>query len=523
MKVSQLILAVAVVAVSSSHVRSDVQLHSLFSNGAVLQSGMPVAVWGTAGDGEVVKVRVQNREQSTVARNGKWLVRLKPLKAGGPFEMRVTGDNQLTRNVLVGEVWIAGGQSNMELSLKYTTNAEADSAASADSQLRLFAVPHISSPWPLQKVGATWQTAGPETTPGFSAVGYYFGRALRKALNMPVGIIQSTWGGSRAELWMPREDFRKHPALAHHAEEFDKAMAQYAEELRAYHATRREYDKTVASGSKPTTAPARPKNPLVSFPMSSFYNGMIAPLIPYSMRGVIWYQGESNAGRAYEYRALFPALIESWRNAWGEGDFPFYFVQLAPFGPISPEPEDSTWAVVREAQLHTANTVPNTGMAVITDYGNPTDIHPTDKEPVGQRLALLALKGTYKKRVIASGPTYRRVRFEGNRAIVSFDNLYGGLVQKTVVLPGMSEAEKANASGSRLTGWTIAGDDRVFHKATAEIAGDTVVVSSQDVSRPVAVRYGWANTPVVNLFNKAGLPATPFRTDSFPVATQPAR
>lgn len=525
MRVLRCIFTLVCAALLAAPGLCEVQLNNLFTDGAVLQRGASVPVWGTARSGEKISVSLQSSHASTVASGGRWMVRLNGhgLKTGGPYTLTVTGDNRIERSVLVGEVWIASGQSNMQLSLAATVNGDKVAAESADPELHLFTVPRLPAGSPLENANGKWEAAGPETTPGFSAVGYYFGRDLRKALRVPVGIIHTSWGGTPAQSWTREKDLRANPSLSYYATDFDKTLADYPAALKAYREAKASYDKAAAGGETKGDAPKPPANPLTTpYRPSSLYNGMIAPLIPYAIRGAIWYQGESNAGKAYEYRTLFPLMIRSWRDAWGEGDFPFYLVQLAPFGPITRGPEDSNWAVLREAQLYTTQTMPNTGMAVITDYGNPVDIHPRDKEPVGHRLALLTLKNVYGRDVVASGPVYDSVRFEGRQAIVRFRDVDGGLMSKEVVLAGTPEAERANNTDKALTGWTVAGPDKVFHMARAEIRGDTVVVSSQEVEHPVAVRYGWANTPIVNLFNKAGLPASPFRTDDFHVATQPA-
>jgi sialate O-acetylesterase len=258
-------------------------------------------------------------------------------------------------------------------------------------------------------------------------------------------------------------------------------------------------------GKMPPPAPKAPGNPTNQRSPSTLYNAMIAPLVPYAVRGAIWYQGESNAGQAYEYQILFPAMIQDWRAAWGEGDFPFLFVQLAPFQKIQAEPQQSAWAELREAQRMTSLHVPNTGQAVITDVGEENDIHPRKKEPVGERLALLARGLVYKEKIEYSGPTFSQLEIQGSQAIVHFGHTGGGL----------------EAHEGALTGFTLAGEDQKFYNAQATIQGDTVVVTCPQVEKPVAVRYGWANYPVVNLWNQAGLPASPFRTDAFPLLTQP--
>ena len=428
----------------------------LFTDNAVLQQGISVPVWGMANDGEKVTVKFQGQEVSTTAHNGHWMLRLKPLKAGGPFTMTISGENTIElKNILVGEVWVCSGQSNMAWQVKNTENAQAAIDSSKDPMIRLYTMPwadKFANPKPA------WQECNPDTTPTFSAVGYFFGKHLREALKVPIGLINSSVGGTPADAWTSRTALLANPEIKDIVE-------------------------------KPWTR------------ASYLYNGMIAPLQPYAIEGAIWYQGESNAGRAYEYRTLFPAMIECWRDEWGQGDFPFLFVQLAPFGTNAAEP---AWAELREAQLLTAQHDPKTAMAVIMDIGEEKNIHPVKKDPVGARLALAARAIAYGQKLVYSGPIYKSMKIEGDKAILSFDWVGSGLV----------------ADGD-LKGFTIAGEDQKFVPAATQIQGDKVIVSSPEVAKPMAVRYGWANCPDVNLFNQNGLPATPFRTDDFKMITGP--
>ncbi len=444
------VLALMLIAVSAY---AAVKPSPMFSDNAVLQRGIRLPVWGTADAGEKVTVKFQGQEVSTVATNGWWMLHLNPCKAGGPFTMTI--NDQEIKNLLVGDVWICSGQSNMAFQTKNATTGTEAIAASKDSMLRLYIVPKMGLPFELPKA---WVESSPDTTPTFSAVGYFFGKSLRKSLGVPIGLIDTSVGGTPAEAWTSRSVLKQHPEL---------------------------------------NGVARP---------SYLYNSMIAPLIPYGIKGAIWYQGEANAGRAYAYRRLMPTMIQCWRDAWGQGDFTFLMVQLAPYMKIEDQPMESAWAELREAQMLTAETFPKTGMAVITDVGNPTDIHPKDKEPVGERLALAARAIAYNENIEYSGPIYKAFKVEGDKAIVSFTHIGGGLVAK----------------GGELTGFTICGEDKKFVNAKAEIKREIgIVVTSPDVPKPVAVRYGWANCPVVNLWNKAGLPASPFRTDDFDMLTMP--
>jgi sialate O-acetylesterase len=399
------------------------------------------------------------------------MVRLPSMPAGGPTTMTIKGDSDTItlKNVLIGEVWICSGQSNMQWPLEKTTNAQEAISAATNEKIRLFTVPRQTTVEPQTEVDGSWVTCTPESVRHFSAVGYYFGKALEAALGVPVGLINTSYGGTPAEAWTSKETLANDPALA----------------------PTLEYVKDVKNAHRAT----------------GLYNAMIAPLVPYAIAGAIWYQGESNAGRAYEYQQLFPAMIQDWRAAWGQGDFPFFLVQLAPFMKIQENPGDSAWAELREAQRLSTHRLPNVGMAVITDVGEQDDIHPQRKAPVGERLALAARAIAYGEDITYSGPELQSLRIDGDKAIVKFDNVGKGLVAKD----------------GPLTGFTIAGADGKFHKAEAEINKDEVIVSAKAVPHPVAVRFGWADFPVVNLWNADGLPASPFRTDHFPMVTRPGR
>ena len=438
---------------------AEVKPNPLFTDGMVLQQGRPVAVWGTADDGEAVTVKFQGQEVKATAKDGKWAVKLASLAAGGPDILSIKGTNEVVvKDVLVGEVWLASGQSNMEWPVRASTEPESVRATADDPMIRLFSVPRVGADEPRPTVEASWKPCTPANIDNFSAVAFAFGKQLRKALGVPVGLINTSYGGTPAEAWTSREALEADPAL---------------KEILGYN-------------SKGSGRPA------------VLYNAMIAPLIPYGIRGAIWYQGESNASRAAQYRVLFPAMIADWRRRFDQGDFPFLFVQLAPFMARKDVPSESQWAELREAQSLTKAHVPAAGMAVITELGDEKDIHPKQKEPVGARLALEALRIAYGKDVVSSGPTYKDTKFDGNKAILGFDDLGGGLVAK---------------GGGPLTGFTVAGADKKFVNAQAEVVGDTVVVTGEGVAEPKAVRFGWADFPIVNLYNKADLPASPFRTD----------
>jgi sialate O-acetylesterase len=493
----------------ASGARADVKLPALFSDNMVLQQGMRVPVWGWADEGERVTVTFRGRKVSATATKGKWRVTLPSLKAGGPDTFTVEGRNRIElRNVLVGEVWVCSGQSNMEWSLGRSFEPEKDIASSANPGLRLFTVPKRKADEPADDVKSSWQECHPEAVRGFSAVAYYFGRDLQKARGVPVGLIHTSWGGSPAEVWISRDVLESSPRYK------TEILDPHSAALKRYQEGVAQWEKETEELKKEGKQPARGRPGTIWKP-AELYNGMIAPLIPYSIKGAIWYQGEANAGRAHQYRTLFADMIRNWRRDWAQDDFPFLAVQLAPWDKnkkrgveeITAAPGDSDWAELREAQLLATKTLPNVGLAVITDAGDKDDIHPVKKEPVGARLALQAQRIAYGEKITASGPLYRSMKVKGNRAVLSFDNVADGL----------------EARGGRLRGFSLCGEDRKFVWANAEIDDDKVAVSSPLVARPVAVRYGWADYPVVNLFNRAGLPASPFRTDDFPMTTAPKK
>jgi sialate O-acetylesterase len=462
---------------AASAPRAEVSLHPLFSDHMVLQQGIPAPVWGTAAAGEEVTVSFAGQKKSARAgADGRWMVKLDPMKPGGPHEMTI--GTVTLKNVLVGEVWVCSGQSNMEWSVKASKNAPEEIAAAAFPLIRLFTVPKKPADTPQRDVVGSWKECSPESVPGFSAVGYFFGRELHKARNIPIGLIHTSWGGTAAELWTSRRVLEADPEFKPMIEQQEARMKAFAE------ASEKAKAEGKASPKKPGPGPTQ------------LYNGMIAPLLPYAIAGAIWYQGESNAGRAKQYQKLFPAMIKNWRDDWGQGDFPFLFVQLANFMKRKPEPAESNWAALREAQTMTLS-LPKTGMAVIIDIGDEKDIHPRNKQDVGKRLALAARHVAHGEDLVYSGPMYDSMKVEGNKARIAFKHVGGGL----------------EARGDRLAGFSIAGEDKAFVWAEAKIEGNAVVVWSDKVEKPAAVRYGWADNPECTLYNKEGLPASPFRTD----------
>jgi len=629
-------------------------LHPLFTDHMVLQRGVRFPVWGWATPGTRVTVEMRGKEDTAVADSrGKWTARLGPFGAGGPFTLTVRGAQAVTLNdVLVGDVWLASGQSNMEMGVTQVNNPEEEVSHADYPQMRLFQVPKVASTTPRATLSARWLVCTPKNIVeggwgGFSAVAYFFGRRLHKELNVPIGLIHSSWGGTAAEGWISAEmlstlkefvpavndlektwaDSKRPPA------DFDSALAewwakndpgsaakpmwsdtsfdasgwkkmrlpQYFEDgglpgydgvvwfrrtfelpaawagkdltlglgpvddvdttfvngvpvgglsqwdaPRSYHVNARllkvgtntvavrVLDGGVGGGiyGKPESMKIEPADGGGAAPVSlagewSYkasvalaeiktppprqggndfsvpeirYNGMIAPLLPFAVKGAVWYQGETNVGRAPQYERVMAALIRDWRERFTGGDFPFLVVQLANYLERRDAPVDSEWARLREAQLHVSQNVKNSGLAVTIDIGDAKDIHPKNKQDVGTRLALVALANVYGRKLEYSGPTYRGMKVEGERARLSFDHAEGGLVTK---------------DGGRLTGFAVAGEDGRFHWADATIEGETVIVSSPEVKRPVAARYGWADNPDCNLYNRAGLPASPFRTDDY--------
>jgi sialate O-acetylesterase len=454
-------------------VSADVSLPKIFGDHMVLQQDREnVPVWGKASPGEkVVVVLGDAKGEATAGDDGKWMVRLKTPKASDKaYTLVIEGKNRVAfEDVLVGEVWVASGQSNMEWSVKQSDNPEKEAENAKFPQIRMIKVQHNAAAEPQDDVNAKWVVCSPESVPAFSAVGYFFARKLHQELKVPVGIISTNWGGTIAEAWTSRETLENDP----------------------------DFDQILQRGKQ--FKPGQPNH------ASVLYNGMIHPIIPYGIRGAIWYQGESNRSRAQQYTKLFPAMIADWRKLWGQGDFPFYFVQLAPYK-YDKNKDAQELPELWEAQTKTLTASKNTGMAVTTDIGNLADIHPKNKQDVGARLALWALAKDYGKEVAFSGPIYESSAVEGNKIRVKFKYAESGL--------------EAKSGDPQL--FTIAGEDQKFVPAKAQIDGATVVVWSDEVAKPVAVRYGWtewAEPEKYNLYNKAGLPASPFRTDEFPQLT----
>ncbi|MBU2906419.1 sialate O-acetylesterase [Arenibacter algicola] len=459
-----LLLALLLSTVTVSY--AQIELPSFFGDHMVLQQKDNVSIWGTDKPNTKIKIIGSWGEESTATANsqGQWKLKMKTPSYGGPYKLVIKGSNEVTfNNVMIGEVWLCSGQSNMEMPVKGFNNQPIDGSGEAilnskNNQIRLFTVKRASSLEPLDKVEGQWAEASPATVRDFSATAYFFGKKLNTLLNVPIGLIHTSWGGSSVETWMDKE-----------------TLSQFS---------------TIELPSKlPEGAPQRTPTLL--------FNAMINPLVGYGIKGAIWYQGESNRGRAEEYSRLFPTMINTWREKWQQGKFPFYFVQIAPYGY-----NDGNAGFVREAQLHTMKTVENTGMAVTMDIGDCDFIHPREKKLVGDRLALWALSKDYGMEGFAySGPVYKEIEeIKEGKVKLSFDYVENGL----------------SSYGRPLTGFEIAGADKVFHPAEAKINGDkSLSVWAEGVTNPVAVRYAFSNCEAGSLFNTEGLPASSFRTDTW--------
>jgi sialate O-acetylesterase len=503
---------VAIVTYQPSAALADVKLPAIFGSHMVLQRDQKDRVWGWAEPGEEVKVEIAGQSKTAKAGpDASWRVELDPMSAGGPHTMSVRGKNTVTLDdVLVGEVWICSGQSNMQWGVGGAKDADLEIHAAKFLNIRLITVPNRGTQEPQKDFEGHWVACSPETVGGFSAVGYFFGRQLHQTLGVPVGLINDAWGGSACEAWIRRDllaaDPKYGPMMQNWAD-FEKNYSKAKEDYQAKFAAWQKEAAKAKAENKPE--PNQPFNPdwmmYGNFRPGNIYNGVLKPTIGYGIRGVIWYQGESNANRAYQYRDLFPLMIKSWRDEWGQGDFSFYWVQLADFQAESPNQHDSDWAELREAQTMTMDRLPKTGQAVIIDIGEGKDIHPRNKQDVAQRLARWALARDYGIGIPHQSPTYKSMERKGNKVVLTFDHVGGGL--------GTFDVDEAR-------GFAIAGSDRKFVSAQARVTGkNTVEVWADGVSEPVAVRYAWAHNPVCNLYSAEGLPATPFRTDDWPGVT----
>jgi len=492
----------------TSSLHADVQLPSVIGDHMVIQQNSPILIWGWADAGEEISVKGNWQVQSvhTVAdKNNSWSVLLESPPAGGPYDILIEGKNRITLNdILAGEVWLASGQSNMAMPLKSCANGEAESRAAKYKNIRLFHVEHISAQEPQTDCMGAWKVCTPAEARDFSGVAYFFGRSLYQELEIPIGLISASKGGSPAEAWMNKDSLAADPSFIDLFAMWKKWEQEYPEDSSVYRKALDVWQKNkISADSLGKPVPEKPHQP-VSVEMierphrrpGALYNGMLAPILPFRIKGVIWYQGENNVDRPMQYRKLFPALIENWRSERRQAELPFFYVQIAPFRYSS---EKKSASLLREAQTMTL-ALPNTGMVVTADIGNIDDVHPGNKQDVGKRLALWALAKTYgENQIIYSGPTVSSIKKEDNRIRVLFDHAETGLVVKD----------------ESLKHFEIAGENHIFYPAIAEIEDTTIVVYNQKVINPLAVRYGWDIDTIPDLYNGAGLPAVPFRTDNW--------
>ncbi len=489
-----------------------VKPNSLFTNNGLLQQGVDVPVWGTANEGEKVTVEFAGQTLITTTVNGKWMVKLKPLKATSePQTLTVKGENTMTiSNILVGEVWLCSGQSNMGFPLRavkalgdYPKVAEVLKDAQNYPLIRQFSVPLKKStdiPVIVDDVNGKWNVCDSKTAENFSAVAYFFGRDLFKKLNVPIGLVNSSYGGTACENWMSKETLESFPEMKSIMENYLKNLKEFGPKLQGYLLNevsllqQFSVDSALAvqQGKPLPKKPTAPMSPAERGGPTGLWNTMLYPLIPYAIKGAVWYQGEANASRGIQYRTLLPAMINNWRTEWKQGDFSFLIVQIPGWKNHYPE--------LKEAQLLTWQKVKNTAMTVTYDLDDTLDVHPGNKQPVGERLVLAARAVAYGEKIEYSGPVYKSMKVDGNKIILTFDHVGGGLVIK----------------GNELKDFTIAGEDKKFVPAMAKIVKDKVVVSAEGIDNPVAVRAGWRFCPQMNLYNKENLPATPFRTDVTP-------
>ncbi|MBI9018132.1 MAG: 9-O-acetylesterase [Phycisphaerae bacterium] len=468
----------------------NLKLASLFASDMVLQQQTQAAIWGWAKPNETITI-VTSWDNKVVKTgsdtDGKWKTTVKTPDAGGPYTVVVkSSDETITlENVLIGEVWICSGQSNMQWRMKQlasqgTNMYQADIDKANYPNIRYCLVRQRIALEPQEECELAWSICKPGNVPEFSAVAFFFGMKLHSELNVPIGLISTNWGGTPAQAWTSGT------TLEREFPEYKATMGKYPEIIKQGKTIFHNWQKEAKGLGINHHSP------------SGLYNGMIEPLVPFAIRGAIWYQGESNRADPMQYRRLFPAMIKDWRNKWSIGDFPFYYVQIAPFWYNDTPPST---AYLREAQMMTL-ALPNTGMAVTMDIGNEKNIHPLKKKPVGNRLALWALAKDYGKDIVFSGPIYQKYKVEGNKIRLQFDYVGNGL---------------ESGDSKELTHFTIAGEDKVFVQAKAVIDGETIVVSSDKVAKPVAVRFAWGHADMPNLTNKDGLPASSFRTDDWEI------
>lgn len=496
--------------------RAELKLPAIIGDHMVLQQKQSNPIWGWDTPGTKVTVTFAGqRKPAEAGTDGKWTVKLDPLQVSAqPQAMEIVGSSKKEiHDVLVGEVWMCSGQSNMGFTLQQDWNGDLEAAASKLPNLRLIKVPNVGTQEPQKDFAGSWQASSAESAKPFSAVGFLFGRYIHQIVGVPVGLIDNSWGGSAAEAWVPRAELGKDArfkALMDSTvtrEEYNQSEKAKTDFEAATEKWKRDAEKAKAEGRP---APRPPQSPTAwltgNARPGNIFNGKLFPTLPYGIKGVVWYQGESNASRAYEYASLFPYMIEQWRKVWAQGDFPFYWVQLADFQNEVTEPGESNWAELRESQTKTMK-LPNTGQAVITDLGEGKDIHPRNKHDVAARLVRWALVKDYGLQFPFRSPEFKSVQFDEAKATVTLD-CFGSFLRPF-------DVEEAR-------GFTVCGEDKVWHSAKGKILGkDRVEVTCSAVEKPIAVRYAWAQNPVCNLFSNDGLPVTPFRTDDFEMTTKP--
>jgi sialate O-acetylesterase len=492
--------------------KADVSLPVIFTDHLVLQREKPVPVWGWAEANEAVTVKFAGQTKTIRANaEGKWKISLSAMQASDhPQELTVSGRNTIVvKDVLVGEVWLCSGQSNMAMNVSGVVDAEKEMAAADFPLIRMFFVQSFTALTPQEKCQGVWQVSSPKTIPNFSATGYFFGRELHQSLKVPIGLVNSSVGGTAIESWTSTEVMKDKAELKPMFEQWqrDIALFETPESKAKNDATKKDWQdkvkKAQAAKQSPPWMPALVgRDPLDANRPANLFNGKIAPIVPYAIRGAIWYQGESNAGNGPLYAMQLPLMINDWRTRWGEA-FPFAWVQLPNFMKRETAPDAaSNWARLREAQTR-ALSVPDTGMSINLDIGDAGNIHPLNKQEIGHRLALWARAKVYGERLPYSGPLYERHEIKGSEVVIHFNHTDGGL--------------KTSDGSSELKSFAIADEAQHWHWGKARIDGDQVLVSHPDIKTPTAVRYAWANNPEVNLINGAGLPAGPFRTDDWPM------
>ncbi len=517
----KIIATLSLTLLAALSVRAELKLPAIIGDNMVLQQKQTNPIWGWDAAGTKVTVKFGDQTKTGVADDkGKWTVKLDPVPANAtPAVLTVTGTStKEVKNVLVGEVWLCSGQSNMGFTTNQARDADVELMACNIPQIRLVRVPNVGTQELQDDFKGEWKECTPESAASFTAVGFFYGKLLHEMLNVPVGLIDNAWGGSSCEAWVRRDVLEKDARFKTMIENWKKQEASYsdetfAKEQEAYKAKLDAWTKARVAAAKEKKffdqpAPRGPQNPMKGqHRPGNLYAGCLHPVIGYGIKGAIWYQGESNAGGAYEYAYLFPLMIQHWRDEWKSGDFPFYWVQLADYKAELPEPGDSDWAELRESQTKTQTAIKNGGQAVIIDVGEGKDIHPKNKRDVAERLVRWALAKDYGIKIPYRSPELKSAEFNGNKAVVTLDT-FGSSIQAFDV----QEAR----------GFAVCGEDKKWAWAEGKIVGpDKVEVTSKTVAKPVAVRYAWSDNPVCNLYSKEWLPVTPFRSDNFPMITDP--